>query len=74
MSDPMTAEEIAAAREWVGLDDEQMSDAEIVDGVKDSLWLVRFRIKTAWAEFLSKALKDAQEELEGLRIEMTMKK
>ena len=74
MNEPMTPEEIAAAREWIGIGHEELSDSEIVDGVKDSLWLARYRLRSAWAAFVPSFAAAAQEYLKGLRATMHTKR
>lgn len=46
MDDPMTKEEIAAAREWSGLGDD-VTDAQIVEWAKDTMWLATRRFDAA---------------------------
>ena len=44
--DPMTQEEINAAREWIG-GGGNLSDAEIVEMASNSIWLASMRIDAA---------------------------
>lgn len=68
--DPMTPEEIVSAREWIGLGNEKLSDAEIVDGVKDSLWLWRIRTRAAYAKLASTIMIGVREDIARLRTKM----
>jgi hypothetical protein len=62
--DPMTQEEINAAREWIGVGDE-FSDADIVEVAKGSLWLAFRRIAAA-RQNLGSALADCMKDAIGL--------
>lgn len=71
--EPMTAEEVAAAREWIGLSDEQASDSDVIESLKDSLWLARYRFNQALRKLVSEVMAAAVDELEGMRIEIRRK-
>lgn len=68
--EPMTQEEILAAREWIGRGHEELSDSEIVDGVKGSLWLHSRRSNAAFGALRS-AMADAMRKgLAELRVKI----